>query len=116
MEAKTIHSNNISLVEVLAALRWLPPARLPGSVWIYADGTPWLQPPSIPGMSAPFYFFLIYNKVYYIISNDLELTGKSTQLMSLFANICKFKAFICVQRLKTKENINFLRKIFARNK
>ena len=39
MEAKTIHSSNISFVEVLAALRWLPPARLPGSVWIYADGT-----------------------------------------------------------------------------
>ena len=53
METKTIHSNNISLVEVLAALRWLPPARLPGSVWIYADGTHWMQPPSIPGMSAP---------------------------------------------------------------
>ena len=78
MEAKTMHSNNISLVEVLAALRWLPPARLPGSVWIYADGTPWLQRPSIPGMSAPFYFFPIYNKVYYIIRNDSEQTKKNT--------------------------------------
>ena len=36
--------------------------------------------------------------------------------MSLFANICKFKVFICVQRLKIKENINFLREIFAGNK
>nr|DAQ63210.1 MAG TPA: hypothetical protein [Caudoviricetes sp.] len=38
------------------------------------------------------------------------------QQISLFANICKFKVFICIQRLKIKENINFLRKIFARNK